>query len=106
MEATPDSVQNMARERSRARSRPARSRLLVVSNRLPFAVRPGARGRWNVDPGSGGLVTALLPVLGDRGGTWIGWPGACGERGEFDEALAAAGAQAGYTLAAVDLSDA
>ncbi len=25
--------------------------------------------------GSGGLVTALAPVLRNRGGVWIGWPG-------------------------------
>ena len=46
----------------------ARSRLIVVSNRLPFAFRRAAGGRWRAEPGSGGLVTALLPVLRDRGG--------------------------------------
>jgi trehalose 6-phosphate synthase len=52
------------------------SRLIVVSNRLPFVFRRESRGRWRATPGSGGLVTALLPVLRDRGGMWIGWPGA------------------------------
>jgi trehalose 6-phosphate synthase len=32
-------------------------------------------GGWEVNPGSGGLVTALAPVLRNRGGLWIGWPG-------------------------------
>ena len=49
-----------------------RSRLIVVSNRLPYAFRRGARGRWHAQESGGGLVTALLPVLRDRGGTWVG----------------------------------
>ena len=81
-----------------------RSHLIVVSNRLPYAFRRGPRG-WRAEPGSGGLVTALLPVLRDRGGTWIGWPGASGPTGEFKPALAAAGRKAGYHLVPVSLSD-
>jgi trehalose 6-phosphate synthase/phosphatase len=77
------------------------SRLVVVSNRLPFTFKRAARGRWRAEPGSGGLVTALLPVLRDRGGMWVGWPGAPGEAREFSAALA--GAAAGYKLAAVPL---
>src|SRR4051812_41114488 len=50
------------------------SRLVVVSNRLPLVFRRDA-GQWTTTGGSGGLVTALLPVLRHRGGTWIGWPG-------------------------------
>jgi alpha,alpha-trehalose-phosphate synthase [UDP-forming] len=83
----------------------ARSRLIVVSNRLPFAFRRAPGGRWHAEPGSGGLVTALLPVLRDRGGTWIGWPGAAGPVRDFAPALAQAGAAAGYTLGAVPLDD-
>jgi trehalose 6-phosphate synthase len=88
------------------RGKGARSRLVVVSNRLPFSFRRDARGRWRAEPGSGGLVTALLPVLRDRGGTWIGWPGAVGASGEFAPALAAAGRDAGYRLAGVSLDQA
>ena len=80
-----------------------RSRLIVVSNRLPVAFRRAPSGEWTAQPGSGGLVTALLPVLRDRGGTWIGWPGAAGEERGFAPALEAAGAEAGYALAAVPL---
>jgi trehalose 6-phosphate synthase/phosphatase len=79
------------------------SRLIVVSNRLPFAFRRAKGGQWRAEPGSGGLVTALLPVLRNRGGTWVGWPGAAGEAREFSAALAGAGAGAGYKLAAVQL---
>jgi trehalose 6-phosphate synthase/phosphatase len=79
------------------------TRLIVVSNRLPFAFRRGRGRRWRAEPGSGGLVTALLPVMRNRGGTWIGWPGAAGPARDFARALAAAGAEAGYKLAAVPL---
>ncbi len=49
--------------------------LVVVSNRLPFTFSKGEDGDWQIEPGSGGLVTALRPVLRDRGGRWIGWAG-------------------------------
>jgi trehalose 6-phosphate synthase/phosphatase len=58
--------------------------LVVLSNRLPFTLFREAQGRWTVEPGSGGLVTALRPVLQNRGGTWIGWPGVTQE--ELDDA--------------------
>jgi trehalose 6-phosphate synthase/phosphatase len=74
------------------------TRLVVVSNRLPFAFRRGAGGRWRAEPGSGGLVTALLPVLRDRGGIWIGWPGAKAP------ARSLATADAGYRLVGVPLA--
>ncbi|HSN22487.1 MAG TPA: trehalose-6-phosphate synthase [Usitatibacter sp.] len=83
----------------------ARSRLVVVSNRLPFAFRRSPAGGWVAEPGSGGLVSALMPVLRDRGGTWIGWPGAAGSAREFSAALDAAGTEAGYRLVAVPLDD-
>jgi alpha,alpha-trehalose-phosphate synthase [UDP-forming] len=81
------------------------SQLIVVSNRLPFSFRRAGRGGWRAEPGSGGLVTALLPVLRDRGGTWIGWPGVAGPAREFAPALDAAGSEAGYRLAAVALDE-
>lgn len=50
-------------------------RLVVVSNRLP--VRLTMDGETiQVKQGAGGLVTAMAPILKDRGGVWIGWPGA------------------------------
>jgi trehalose 6-phosphate synthase len=42
--------------------------LVLVANRLPLARHQGA---WR--PSSGGLVTALTPVVARRGGSWIGW---------------------------------
>lgn len=56
-------------------------RLLVVSNRLPVAVIDN--GRKRLKPSSGGLVTALNPILELEGGLWIGWPGL----GKSDEVM-------------------
>jgi len=50
------------------------SRLIVVSNRLPFSVEQ-QNGNVALRPSGGGLVTALLPVLRESGGCWIGWTG-------------------------------
>lgn len=49
-------------------------RLAVVSNRLPIVLQKEKR-KWQIAPGSGGLVTALGPVLRYRDGIWIGWIG-------------------------------
>jgi trehalose 6-phosphate synthase len=85
-----------------------RHRLIVVSNRLPLVFKKTAEGKWHAESGSGGLVSALVPVLRNRGGTWIGWPGSAepeGEmRGELDEALAEASSEAGYALKPVSLT--
>jgi trehalose 6-phosphate synthase/phosphatase len=55
--------------------------ILVVSNRLPVTVRRGANG-LEARRSTGGLVSALEPVLRKRGGTWIGWPGVELRKGE------------------------
>ncbi len=55
--------------------------VVVLSNRLPFAIKRGPQGlEKQVSPG--GLVSALEPVLRKRGGTWIGWPGISLKTGE------------------------
>ncbi len=76
--------------------------IVVVSNRLPVVLSRGEDG-WNIEPGTGGLVTALAPVLRDRGGTWIGWPGNAGG-GDVTEALDSLAGQVGYSLVPVTLS--
>ena len=53
-------------------------RLMVVSNRLPVRLVEREDGTEEVRASSGGLVTALRPVLNRRGGSWTGWPGTCG----------------------------
>ncbi|MBD3238003.1 MAG: trehalose-6-phosphate synthase [Candidatus Eisenbacteria bacterium] len=78
-------------------------RLIVVSNRLPIRLVREDRG-WTSQPASGGLVTALSPVLRNRGGIWIGWPGVAGD---FDEGeiLGPASREAGHRLHPVRLSE-
>ena len=78
------------------------NRLVVVSNRLPVVLSKQS-GRWVSEPGSGGLVTAMAPVLKHRGGLWIGWPGASDSDG-IEDALASSTEDVGYSLAAVTLS--
>jgi len=80
------------------------SRLILISNRLPFALEPAEDGQWIVTPSPGGLVSALGPVLRGRGGTWIGWPGVAGEIP--DAAAAEATRDAGYEVVPVALSEA
>ncbi len=56
---------------------------VVVANRLP--VKVGADGSWSLSPG--GLVSAMLPVMRERTGSWVGWDGGAGGsdgRVEFD----------------------
>jgi len=48
--------------------------LVVVSNRLPVAIYEEA-GQWHVKPSTGGLVTALAPIMAKSRGLWLGWPG-------------------------------
>ncbi len=76
-------------------------RLVISSNRLPVSVRRKG-GRLAVEPSSGGLVTAMGPVLRNRGGLWIGWPGiSAGTR--VDKALARESTSIGYDLTSVHL---
>ena len=50
------------------------NRLVVVSNRLPLTMR-NVDGRWVSERSSGGLVSAMNPLLHENAGIWIGWPG-------------------------------
>jgi trehalose 6-phosphate synthase len=82
-------------------------RLIVVSNRLPFVVSRDGDSKWQVQPGSGGLISALVPVLRQRGGTWIGWPGTdAPPSSDLDQVLDDVGAGCGYELAPVHLTPA
>lgn len=75
------------------------TRLIIVSNRLPMSMSRDADGRWVAKPGSGGLITAMAPVLKDRGGVWVGWPGTTEEEGvDVVSLMAGAARDAGYTL--------
>lgn len=57
-------------------------------------------------PGSGGLVSALAPVLSYRGGVWIGWPGMALEKGgEWEKVLAEGYRERGYDLVPVLITE-
>ncbi len=63
------------------------NRVIVVSNRLPFRVSRDGAGKRSVVTSSGGLVTAMSPLLREGvAGKWIGWPGTEEEEG-LEEAL-------------------
>lgn len=49
-------------------------RLVVVSNRLPVSIQQDGRS-CHLVPSTGGLITALTPVVCKTGGCWIGWTG-------------------------------
>src|SRR5579872_5043555 len=50
-----------------------KNKLIVVSNRLPVTLaRDG--DTWTAKASSGGLATAMEPILKETGGVWIGWP--------------------------------
>jgi trehalose 6-phosphate synthase len=57
------------------------SEFVVVANRLP--VRVDEDGSWSLSPG--GLVSAMLPVMRQRTGAWVGWDGTTdGESARFE----------------------
>jgi trehalose 6-phosphate synthase/phosphatase len=58
-------------------------RLVVVSNRLPLSFRH-EKGQMLASPSSGGLVSALTPILTEHGGVWIGSTGG-GSAGEQED---------------------
>ena len=59
-------------------------------------------GNWKIEPGSGGLVSALGPVLKERGGTWIGWPGTS-EDAPFQDIFKSSRDKFGYEIIPVPL---
>jgi len=82
-----------------------RSRMVVVSNRLPVVLTRQADEGWSAEPGSGGLVTALEPVLRRIAGTWVGWPGVDVEQvDEVQRVLDRRAEDRGYELRAIGLS--
>ena len=74
-------------------------RIIIASNRLPLVIED------QVKPASGGLVTALVPILKEAKGVWIGWPGAiqCSEE-RVSTLLKQHGDEAGYSLIPLFLS--
>jgi trehalose 6-phosphate synthase/phosphatase len=77
--------------------------LMVVSNRLPIVVQNESDGSWDVKPASGGLVSALRPILREYGGAWVGWPGAA-DGAPLNQLLEKLGAELGCRFIGVNLS--
>ncbi len=78
-------------------------RLVVVSNRLPIAIDQHD-GEWQIKPGTGGLVTALEPLMKTNRGIWIGWPG-CGAEAPIETLVESFAAEHGYELKPVPLDE-
>jgi trehalose 6-phosphate synthase len=90
------------------RERSARAeRFLIVSDRLPIVLARGdAGGGWRAAPASGALISALAPVLRERRGVWIGWPGVATEKMDgLRQVLAGAIQEGGYPLRPVPLTE-
>ena len=77
--------------------------MITISNRLPIVIKEGPEG-LTLLPASGGLVTALNPVLRAQKGMWIGWPG-CPENEELRNKMRVFSREQGYELVPVDLTD-
>lgn len=80
-------------------------RIIMVSNRLPLILKRTENGRIKVGKGAGGLVTAMAPVLKNRKGIWIGWPGYVLEEdvdGQMEPSIQSA--LPGYTVKSVMLA--
>ncbi len=75
---------------------------MAVSNRLPIILKR-KKDKWSIEPGSGGLVTALAPVLKNRGGLWIGWSGGTNDA-DLAGLMDLASRHAGYSLFPVPLT--
>ena len=86
--------------------RPDLGPLLIASNRLPVVLRPCEDGKFTAEPASGGLVTALSPVLARSGGTWVGWPGITdADHPTVSAALHERGTDWKYRIRAVPMSE-
>lgn len=74
--------------------------IVLVSNRLPITVQRGVDG-LELRRSTGGLVSALEPILERCGGTWVGW---AGSTLRADDILLSQGRA--YKLRAVPLTEA
>ena len=79
-------------------------RVIVVSNRLPIAIFKNESNEWEVRPGTGGLVTALEPIIRRTKGVWIGWPG-YSEDAPSDKLLADYHDKNDFRLVPVDVTE-
>lgn len=77
-------------------------RLVIISNRLPISIVK-ENNEITIKPSSGGLVSAMEPILRNRGGVWIGWSGSFDiENKEIKETLKKI--DKGYTFENINLT--
>ncbi|KAA3635106.1 MAG: trehalose-6-phosphate synthase [Calditrichaeota bacterium] len=79
-------------------------RLVVVSNRLPVSISGDEKIGYTVEPGAGGLITALKPIIKRTKGAWLGWPG-CNIDVPFDKLLQEYSNKASFSLLPVGLTE-
>jgi trehalose 6-phosphate synthase len=79
------------------------SRLLIVSNRLPVTVEKRETG-YHRQVSSGGLVTALRPIVQRHRGCWIGWTGSDHDF-ELENAIRSTSEADGFRMVPVFLSE-
>lgn len=79
------------------------ARMIVVSNRLPMVVEREGES-YRLEPSSGGLVTALRPLLQSGSGVWIGWTGT-EYLPEVEQLVDGASLHDGFNLCPVFLSE-
>lgn len=60
-------------------------RLVVVSNRLPYLRYEDEKGLVKWEKSSGGLITALEPILYNLDGIWLGWDGYSTEQDNLED---------------------
>ena len=55
------------------------ARCVIVSDRLPIELTREEGKGWRMSPSGSALISALKPVLRERRGVWVGWPGVAAE---------------------------
>ncbi|MDT8337615.1 MAG: trehalose-6-phosphate synthase [Sulfurimonas sp.] len=81
------------------------TRLILVSNRLPIVLKKIANEEYQVQSASGGLVTAMTPILKRDGGLWIGWAGNYSEESvEVEKLLKKEAEKLNYEYRSVDIT--
>jgi trehalose 6-phosphate synthase len=107
------SIANLPEPRRLGRAPVSRApgRIVVVSERLPILLtqlphpQDPEGSRWRAASARGALISALSPVLRDRRGVWIGWPGVTVEElPGIRRVLTGAIQEGGYSLRPVALT--
>ncbi|OQY00668.1 MAG: hypothetical protein B6I26_07030 [Desulfobacteraceae bacterium 4572_130] len=81
-----------------------KNRIIVVSNRLPISLKKNKDGKIEIKRGAGGLITAMVPILKNKNGIWIGCLGDAEKKDINDNLLVKIKSiQLGYSIKSVML---